>query len=197
MSADDTIHGALQYARSFLGIPYKWHRADDPIAPNDKFWASSEPLTITAEAIRQGGKSIVCTGLVNLVRRHLGLTVPGLDTPYPGTTGAWFSYLADAGRLEPITVQAHYPAGTLLLRDFSSMETDQGHVAILVESPTGEPITAGTILHAYADVPYDEAALTTAAGTTDFTPFSESHACDSEKGYYTHICRPEHWILRD
>jgi hypothetical protein len=108
MSADDTIHGALQYARSFLGIPYKWHRADDPIAPNDKFWASSEPLTITAEAIQQAGKSIVCTGLVNLVRRHLGLTVPGLDTP-----------------------------------------------------------------------------------------FSESHACDSEKGYYTHICRPEHWILRD
>jgi hypothetical protein len=196
MSANDTVHAALQYARSFLGIPYKWHRADEPIAPDDKFWASNEPLTITAEAIRQAGKSIVCTGLVNLVRRHLGLTVPGFDTPYPGTTGAWFSYLATAERLEPITMHAHYPAGTLLLRDFDSIEADQGHVAILAEAPAGEPITAGTLLHAYADVPYDDAAEGP-AGTTGFTPFSESHAYDSEKGYYTHICRPEDWILRD
>jgi hypothetical protein len=196
--SSNTINNALAYARSFVGIPYRWHRANDPIASDDKFWASNEPLTITAAAIQRDGKSIVCTGLVNLVRRHLGLTVPGLDTPYPGTTGAWFSYLAAAGRLEPIDVKKHYPAGTLLLRDFGDIETDQGHVAILAEPPAREPITAGTLIHAYADVPYEQAAVSARpAGLTGFTPFSESHYYASEKGYYSHICRPENWILRD
>lgn len=196
------ITQALTYARSFIGAPYRWHRPDDPIEPDDKFWASNEPLTITLEEIDCAGKSIVCTGLANLVRRHLGLTIPGLGSnPHPGTTGAWFSYLAAAGRLEPLDVRSHYPAGTLLLRDFADIETDQGHVAILAEAPAGESILSATLLHAYADRSYEETAegllRTAPAGTTGLTPFSESHHYVSEKGYYTHICRPENWILRD
>ena len=192
------ITQALTYARSFIGAPYRWHRADDPIEADDKFWVSNETLTITLEEIERAGKSIVCTGLANLVRRHLGLTIPGLGSdPHPGTTGAWFSYLTAAGRLEPLDVRTHYPAGTLLLRDFADIETDQGHVAILAEAPAGQPILAATLLHAYADRSYEESAGAAPAGTTGLTPFSESYGYASEKGYYTHICRPENWILRD
>ena len=54
------IDEAMVYAKSFIDIPYRWHRTGDKIKGDDKFWAINEPK-ITAEEIKKEDKCIVCT----------------------------------------------------------------------------------------------------------------------------------------
>jgi hypothetical protein len=183
------ITNAIGYARNLLRIPYRWHRDGDSIAPNDKFWASNDPAPSSIDILRQN-KSIVCTGLTNLMRRFVGLPVPGLDgslgqvgLDFPGTTGIWFMYLTQKDRLIPINPDAKYPRGTLFIRNFSDVETDQGHVAVLLtSSPQYENVLDDYIIHSYAMISYKESLERNIenVGEVGLTKFRDSHYYDRE-----------------
>ena len=186
-----TIENVLHYAKGLIGLPYRWYRFGEQITDDDKFYAPSndahnDPVP-TCDSLFKQNKCIVCTGVPNLMRRYNGLCVP---PPY-GTTDAWFHYLQTRGWLEPFDIQtaALYPHGTLVLRDFTSLEHDQGHVAVIVDEMK--------ILHAYADIPYTQSAPDENVGVCNITDLMYSHYYDGHPGYYTHVCRPEHWLLKN
>jgi hypothetical protein len=191
-----TIRSALAYAHTLIGLPYRWYRAGEEITGDDKFYATDLPPPSAVE-LKAADKSIVCTGLANLMRRFVGLPVPpadaDADVPFPGTTDAWLYYLHTRSILEPFDIDAanagKYPAGSLLLRNFSSIDTDQGHVAVLID-----PFN---ILHAYAICEYMESSGDQNAGTCNITNVRFSHYYNGHPGYYTHICRAENWLLDD
>jgi hypothetical protein len=174
----------LAYACTLLGAPYRWYREGGPIPKDDMFWAQNGP-PITRQDIDAKDRSIVCTGLINLMRRYQGLSIPGLDGSlndiggdrFPGTTSIWFAYLDRAKKLAPINAAKQYPVGTLLLRDFHDMETDQGHVAVVLEEG---------LLHAFPTISYKEAG-DEIVGCVGITPLT----LDA----FTHSCLPEHWLL--
>ncbi len=170
----NSITDVIGYARNLLRIPYRWHREGDPISGDDKFWASNEPAP-TPLQIRGMNKSIVCTGLVNLMRRYQGLTIPGLDgklgevgREFPGTTGIWFMYLMNENRLQPFNPLMKYPRGTMLLRNFADVVEDQGHVAVILteqffiydstksetQSQSKKSSLDEYIIHSYANIDY-------------------------------------------
>lgn len=203
-----SIRSVMQYATTLLNIPYRWHKNGDKISSTDKFWAENGPI-VTAQYIKEHNNSIVCTGLINLMRRFMGLTIPGIDgtlgqdgIDFPGTTGIWFYYLHSKGRLQTIDINKNYPSGTLLIRNFRDLETDQGHVAVLYNQGI-HSIMDATIIHAFAQHSYDESSNLDNAGFTGITPFKLSHyyhiqdTKDDSDGYYTHICLPENWLLID
>ena len=195
------VDEVLAYLMTFVGIPYRWHRAGDAITADEPFWAGNGPAPSRAY-MDANDKSLVCTGLANLARRFRGLPIPGLDgslddeevqgSTYPGTTGTWFAYLMRKDVLEPLDVTKAYPKGTLVLRDFGTLEDDQGHVGVLIDTYKGMVLDQ-TLLHAYADMSYDASVGIKNVGQTGLMPFKDSHFCTPE-GYYTHICRPEHWL---
>lgn len=202
ITMETSIDEILEYLKTFIGIPYRWHRAGDTITADEPFYAGNGPAPSRAY-MDANDKSIVCTGLANLARRFRGLSIPGLDgslddddvkgSTYPGTTGTWFAYLDRKGVLEPLNVERSYPKGTLVLRDFGNLENDQGHVGVLIDTCESSVLDQ-TLLHAYADVSYDESIDIKTVGQTGLMPFRDSHLSIPE-GYYSHICRPEHWLL--
>ncbi len=176
---------SIEYARGLIGLPYRWFRAGEQITGDDKFYASNARVP-TTESLFQQDKCIVCTGVPNLMRRHIGLTVP-----YAGTTDSWFYYLKQNNWLQPFDVSqaATYPIGTLVLRDFGSLEYDQGHVAVIIEP--------GKIIHAYAEIPYTQSAPGQNAGVCGISDLLYSHYYDGHPGYYTHVCSPDDWLLKN
>jgi len=197
------INSVISYAKTLVGVPYRWHRSGDIIEGNDKFWAENG-ASVSREEINRLDKSIVCTGLINLMRRFMGLSIPGIDGSlndiegniYPGTTGIWFEYLKRHKRLQKLNVKKQYPKGTLLIRDFYDIETDQGHVAVIIDD-TAPNILGQHIIHAYAKYAYNISKDMKNVGKTGTMKFVSSHYFDSDDGYYTHICLPENWLLKD
>lgn len=197
------IQAALDYAYTLLGLPYRWYRKGEAITADDKFYAANKPAPVAADLFADD-KCIVCTGVANLMRRCVGLPVPpavaDADIPFPGTTGtestgsnnedtvfigttdAWFYYLQKNNKLQPFDIEKaltnKYPKGSLLIRNFENVETEQGHVAILIDSHR--------ILHAYA---YDDT-----SGICGITLLKDSHYYNGHPGYYTHICLAEDWL---
>ncbi len=199
----NTVDNALFYALSLLTIPYRWYREGEVIEGDDKFWSKNGPPP-SSQQIQEEDKCIVCTGLINLMRRYNGLSIPGLDGSldehgliYPGTTGIWFQYLFMKGRLESIDITKKYPRGTLLLRNFMNNEEDQGHVAVLLTDES-DSIFHEKIIHAYSDVDYEISLKDniTNVGIVGISQFQYSHGFD-EKGYYTHICLPDLWLTQE
>ncbi len=196
------INDVIKYAKTLINVPYRWHREGNKIKGTDKFWAKNGPA-VSREYIDKTDKCIVCTGLINLMRRYVGLTIPGLDgslddiegSKYPGTTGIWFAYLKRGKRLEKLNVSKKYPKGTLLLRDFEDIE-NQGHVAVIIDEK-GISILDQKIIHAYAKLPYKGSENIKNVGKTGTMKFTSSHYYSSPEGYYTHICLPENWLLKD
>lgn len=194
---------ALFFALSFAGIPYRWHRDDDLINGDDKFYAKNGTPP-TAKQVRDNNLCIVCTGLINLIRRFMNLTIPGVDGSmgeegkrWAGTTGIWFEYLQMKKRLEPLDITKKYPKGTLLLRNFGDVKNDQGHVAVLLTDES-DCIINENIIHAYADMGYQESIDKgiTDVGITGISRFNISQNT-TPGGYYTHVCLPENWLMTD
>lgn len=197
------IDDALTYALSLLYIPYRWYREGERIHGDDKFWAKNGPPPSSLQ-IEILDRCIVCTGLINLMRRYNGLSIPGLNGTldehgllYPGTTGIWFQYLSMKGRLEPIDIKKKYPRGTLLLRNFHDIENDQGHVAVLL-TDVSHSILHEKIIHSSADFSYEYSLEENVedAGRVDICRFQFSHSFD-KSGYYTHICLPQNWLMME
>jgi hypothetical protein len=131
----------IPYATSLIGCPYGyWSGTAIPRDSSTPFYAenSKPPPRSLFEA-----QGVSCTGLMNLIRRHLGAPVPGVDDAheiYPGGTGAWYKFLTPY--FTPYDPTQIYPDGTLLFRPYKDFE-DQGHIALVLNNKT---------LHSYAYV---------------------------------------------
>ena len=156
----EEILEVINYTKTFINIPYRWWHEKEEIQGNDKFWAENGK-PISSQQIKKEDKCIVCTGLINLVRRYLNLSIPGLDgkqgklgLKYPGTTYTWFRYLKRKKRLEEINFRKKYPIGTLLIANYINVN-EQGHVAIITDS-SGRNVKKQNIIHSFSDYSYEE-----------------------------------------
>ncbi len=182
--SNKSIPQALKFLKSLEGVKRTGYCHDTP--PDEEgppFWIGPGPLPCLEEIQRKGS---VCVGLGNLVRRYMGLEVPGKVTgkklnDWPGGTESWFEYLSEEGRLEEISFQQVYPPGTLLIQDFNTK--DQGHIAITVDS-SDLGLLKSTIIHNIADQHF----YGTYIHTLDEYPNYQRH---------THICLPQNWLLKN
>ena len=145
---NNIISKVIRYIKKFEGTPYKRYTSSKgPTKDCSPFWIENKtppPVDIIKK------KGLVCVGLANLARRHVGLEVPGNITKmkkyeFIGGTGAWFSYLKKTKRLEKIDFDKVYSKGTLLLHDYNPK--DQGHVAITINS-SKKGLLHSKIIHA-------------------------------------------------
>ena len=197
MSNEEKLNAVLNYSATMIGVPYRWCREGEIIGVNDKFYASNTKEVFTREQIDKDDKCIVCTGLVNLMRIYMGLTIPGVVSgpwwwqKWPGTTGTWFEYLNEDGRLENIDSTKKYPKGTMLLKNFESVDGEQGHVAVVHDDDMN-------VIHAFATLDFEESKTkeTKNHGETNIQPFQQIQDWSPE-GYFTHVCLPENWLFTD
>lgn len=169
---------ALAYGQSLIGTPYKFYHSGDIVSGVNAgpFWAVDAPVP-PAETVRSDCCN--CAGLVNLMRRSVGLSIPALAEGWevPGGTPAWEWYLRDKAVLEPLRSDHEYPDGTLLLRSYRS-PYDQGHLAVKLGSQ---------LLESIPNKDYDpDDHSTTEIGVT-LTPFHPSE-------YYEFVCLPQNWL---
>lgn len=189
------INKAIRYAKKFENFPYKLSGSlpPNPDKDNEPFWFQNEKppkLTLVKK------KGLSCVGLANLIRRFMGLQVPGkvtgqkltaLTKKWPGSTSAWFQYLKNNKRLEKIDFNKVYPKGTLLVQNFNSK--DQGHLSITINS-SKKGLLESNIIHAINDKD-----VTTGKIYKKVT-------IEKLKEYYnykrhTHVCLPQNWILKN
>jgi hypothetical protein len=205
------LNEVIKYSESLIGIPYRWYIEElDTFNGKDKFWCENTPPPSACEIILED-KCIVCTGLINLMRRKNGFTIPGLNgnikgkynelyKKYPGGTGAWFLYLHQCKRLYKIDLNFRYPKGTLLLAKFKDNENDQGHVAVVYnDNDYRQTINNQLIIHSSPDILYKDKDKYKNHGILKIEEFwvSNDKWKNNKKSYYTHVCFPENWLLMD
>ena len=160
-----------------LGIPYRWYDGtkyiDELDDPEDQFYSVDGPAP-DPHTLISANKSIVCAGIINLIRRKLSLPIPQFGR-YPGGTAAWANYLEK--HLEECNSR-YYPIGTLLIRKYAN-DTDQGHLAVV--------ISYNHIIHAAAEIPLEQRHKQKNHGSVRIDTYTP--------GYFTHSCKPEHWLL--
>lgn len=188
---------AIRYAKKLVGTPYKyWHPGDKMIVDKGPFWAwnakAPEPEEVKTD-------TCACTGVLNLMRRKLGLSVPGVNEElyYAGSTYGWYLYLEEEGRLEKFDINVKYPKGTLLLRNYLS-PTDQGHAAVIITEGKSN-VLYEKIIQSYSDDFYSETDFSKSGPGITITPtLGMSHFSTPDKeGYYTHVCLPYNWLYLD
>ncbi len=170
----------IPYALALQGIPYGyWNHAAIPRDDSTPFYATNGTQLPSREKLTATGVS--CAGYMNLLRRHQGLPVPGVDDPqedYPGGTGAWYKFLKP--HLLPYDPQTKYEDGTILFRPYTD-NVDQGHIALVYD---------GKILHSYAYTwePFTSAG-TVEPGISYTNPWND--------GYFTHVAPPNSWTRKE
>lgn len=172
---------AIAYAEQLVGAKYDmWKNGQDTRAAEAPFWVTGKKFP-TAAYVK--ARSCVCVGLINLMRRHAGLSVPGdekTNYKYAGGTWIWFNALKKKGVLKPFDIRKSYPVGTLLLRNYKNVK-DQGHVAVVYEK-NRKGVLFSKLLHCYFN-----------AGVQIDHAVGKSHFWEKD-GYYTHTCAPEDWF---
>ncbi|VVU94480.1 hypothetical protein CPAV1605_202 [seawater metagenome] len=185
------INKALKYAKSMEDFQYACWKPSMGFPNEDgpPFWKFNAPVP-DLNIIKKNG--VCCTGLANLVRRYLGLQIPGNVTlnkqkrsKYTGTTAEWFYYLKKNKRLEKIDFLKCYPKGTLLLQDYNPK--DQGHVAITINS-SKKGVLFSKQIHAIRDY----------CKKKKYSSVVIEKLIDYPKHTrYTHVCLPENWLLKN
>lgn len=188
------VNKAIKYAKQFDNYPYKLcgNKPPNPNRDYEPFWFQNDKppeLNIVKK------KGLSCVGLTNLVRRFMGLEVPGkvtgqkltpLTRKWPGSTSAWFHYLKTKKRLEKIDFKKVYPKGTLLLQNFNPK--DQGHVAFTINS-SKKGLLNSKIIHS---INHDKETgkiykQVTIEKVKDYNRYKR----------FTHICLPQNWLLKN
>lgn len=188
---DRTVNTALSFARSLIGTPYRWWNGGDLRGDHGPFWSYNGAPPQRSVILSQW---CACAGLINLIRRRVGLSIAGLDRedyPYAGGTASWSFYFKKQGVLMPFDHLARYPKGTLLLRPYRSA-IDQGHLAV-VNSEHSSGILFAQLIHAYALDPKPRPGKIVAGGILLDKAVGSSHFW-SPRGYYSHVCLPENWL---
>ena len=190
------VSRAIRYAKRFNDFPYGLCGRQPPKnTTSDKgpFWFANEK---PPELNFVKKKGLNCVGLANLVRRYMGLQVPGKVTgqkltaiikQWPGSTSAWFHYLKTEKRLEKIDFDKVYPKGTLLLQDFNPK--DSGHVAFTINS-SKKGLLHSKIIHSIYDRDRETGKI------------YKKVTIEKVKDYYnykrhTHVCLPQNWLLKN
>lgn len=187
------IQGVLDYGALLKGVPYKWWTGEDLRKDGEPFWSGG-----TSEVPLYRITSCSCTGLLNLIRRRYGLSIPGSnDTAYffPGGTYKWFQYLwqklkQHGMEMEKIDVTKNYPKGSLLFRPYSNID-DQGHVAIVFSDNKGT-ILNNSLLHCYPDSAMIKTGFVRPGVTID-PEVRFSHGWKKE-GFYKFVIQPHVWL---
>lgn len=200
------VEDVMTYADSLVGLPFRWYvPGENAFVADDRFWCADLDAP-TAEYIREQNKTIVCTGLPNLMRRFLRLPIPGglngnirgkyreLLQQFPGGTGAWFKYFHQNKRLQKIDLKKHYPRGTLLIARFKDDNTDQGHLAVVYDNvDDSKTVFDQTIIHSTPTVDYGDRDKFENHGAVTIEPFMVSAKAWGRK-YYEYVCLPENWL---
>jgi hypothetical protein len=173
----------INYLKKYEGMKYtKYNFQSLIMGENEPFWVSNTELPDFYYIYEKGS---TCIGLINIIRRHLKLPIPGLKEKYqyPGGTGSWFKYLNDKNRLLKINFLCSYPKGSLLIQDFNIM--DQGHVAVIIEN--NNELLESTIIHNINDNYDEKYNKVIIEKLNDYPNYKR----------FTHICLPENWLLRN
>ena len=178
---DHRIREAIGFALSLVGVPYRWATPDtDMTADESPFHVGIEP--------KASVKSVSCTGLLNLIMRHVGLGAEIPGARYPGGTVEWFRKLKEAGMLDKFDSSKTYPIGTLFWHPFEDYENNQGHVAILVRP--AENVYDSLIIHSYSATPYDPNHLDSKPGVA-LEKLGISHFSWAD---FEYTCHPKDWL---
>lgn len=178
---DKNINTVLAYGEKLLGTKYNKWKGKPTTETCHPFYADEMP-SITY--IKKHG--INCTGVVNLMRQKLGLSVPGKGRHRGGTT-AWYYYLKNKGGLEKFNDAKNYPKGTLFLRRYKN-DKDRGHIAVYCKE-NKKPLY-GDIIHSYYfEKPEDRKLEITTLGSCHFWE------AGGNKGYIEFACLPKNWLL--
>lgn len=174
------ISSGIDYADSLRGIKYgEWKESmDTRFAP---IYGLNGPPPERSVLEKQG---IACSGLINLVRRYLGLTIPQY-TIYPGGTEAWYRYLKVNKLLSVYHNSNEYQKGTLLLTRYKN-EKDQGHMMIVINHE-GNNIT---LLHSTEPVGVIMECSSLTTGMDDTSNNMSNMNIEIE---YT--CKPYDWLI--
>ena len=150
---------------SLLGIPYRfWDPKVSCAGDTGPFYAFNGPLP-PLEQIQK--EQMNCAGFLNLLCRSLGVPIPGAEEKfyYAGGTVAWIDHFRRRSCLRPFQPWIVYPEGTLLLREYRSID-DQGHIALYMGP--------NSIVHSWPE------------GGTCFATI--------QPHYYEFVCLPEDWM---
>ena len=189
------VNKAINYVKKLIGTPYKyWHPEDEMIVDNGPFWAYDSKAPNIKEVM---SSSCACTGLLNLMRRKLNLSVPGVaqNHKYAGGTYEWYRYLKNKGCSVNFDINVKYPKGTLVLRKYRSPE-DQGHVAVIITELKSN-VLYEKIIQSYSNDFYSETDFSKSGpGITITESLGLSHFVIPE-GYYSYACLPINWLFYD
>ncbi len=135
-------HDVISVGKLYLRVPYRfWDPNVSCYGDCGPFWAFEGGAPPRQRVQKE---QLNCAGFVNVVCRHLGIKIPGVEEQsyYAGGTYEWYVYLDGKKRLHPYVEGVDYPAGSLLLRRYRS-EQDQGHLAIV--------FGPGKVIHSYPE----------------------------------------------
>jgi hypothetical protein len=113
---DKNIKTVLKYGESLVGTKYQWWiEGDNMLDGKEPSWVLDGPAP-NPNYVKK--KSCNCVGLINLMRRKLNLSIPGLDKQfkYAGGTWIWFTTLKKENKLEIFDINKIYPKGTVNCR---------------------------------------------------------------------------------
>jgi len=167
-----------------------WNNTMEDCGP--QAYAESNDI-VNFDIIKKTG--INCVGLINIIRRCLGLNIPAFGiSNYAGGTYEWYKYLKKNKKLKKFNIKQSYPTGTLLIRKYNNQK-DQGHIAI-VRQQNSESILNQNLIHAYSSENFDKNNPTKQSKpglTIDDTVITSN--LWFQEGTYTHICLPQNWLL--
>lgn len=114
---------AITYGLTLIGAPYHWWTSRDQyLGEGAPAWASDNLPPESNKVITDG---LFCAGLINLMRRRIGLCIPQ-NPPFNGGICA-YSYYFDKVII-PFSLE-EIERGDILFRKYTDV-ADQGHIAV-------------------------------------------------------------------
>lgn len=170
------VNEILHFGDQLIGTPYKWWLGEDMRNYDSPHWTKNEPVP-SINFIKESGCN--CIGLLNLMRRYIGLKIYGTEdknNKYVGGTVCWYNALIQHLKPFDINLAESYPKGSVLLKPYIDINT-QGHVAVIYGK--------NQIIHCF---PYDlHPNIGIVEGGVNITEIQD---------IYKYICPPEYWLSK-